>query len=194
MIPPHFVGAAGRRSVSLHSSRPNWHRWKQFPLFIYQAQTMARNLHSVIEQLESRRLFSGSISPSPAPLAAAIGTRPATISTHIKTVGGPTLHEIAGVHFKAAVGFYASPVLDPPGAYSASINWGDGSTTQATLFYGANGAKFGYYIDGAHTYAKPGQYVVTTTLVIGPINPKIAFPTTIIEKIIGKAIVAPRPA
>jgi hypothetical protein len=107
----------------------------------------------------------------------------------VPVVTGPQIHTIEGVEFQGEVGFYASPVLDPPLIYAATINWGDGITSAATLSYGASG-KFGYIISGTHTYSKAGIYTVETTFVTTPLNPKSGLPTTILEEIVDKAIVA----
>ncbi len=46
-------------------------------------------------------------------------------------------------------------------SFTASIAWGDGSTTPATVMPDPNG---GYDIVGAHTYTSPGPYMVTATV------------------------------
>jgi hypothetical protein len=111
-----------------------------------------------------------------------------------KTVSGPTLNLTAGTPFNGKVGFFATPVLDPPLKYAATINWGDGKTTKATLTYGMQGKSSGLIISGSHTYASAGKYTVTTTLVTTPVSSTSTLPTTIIEKIVDNAVVAPLPA
>ncbi len=139
-----------------------------------------------IERLESRRLLSGVVGHAvwiaPFPTAAAVV--PA-----VPTVNGPTLYAKAGVPFSGVVGFYASPVLDPPLKYSATVNWGDGGTSDATLSYGQYHGQYGYLISATHTFAKAGIYSVKTTLVEGPINPLMGLPTRLVEYIADKAIV-----
>ncbi len=44
-------------------------------------------------------------------------------------------------------------------AFSASVDWGDGSTTSATAVTGAAGAPFD--VHGSHVYAQPGEYQLT---------------------------------
>jgi len=154
---------------------------------------MKRNRFPMIDVLESRTLLSGSLSVAAAPPTS---SSTATASaTAVKTVAGPTLNLTAGVPFQGTVGFYATPVLDPPDGYSATINWGDGTTaTKATLAYGTSGKAFGEIISGEHVYAKPGNYVVTTTFIVGPISPMFKLPTTVLEKLVDKTVVAPFPS
>lgn len=140
-----------------------------------------------IEALESRTFLSATLESTVAP-------GPAIVQPIIPVVTGPTIHATAGTPFSGEVGFYASPVLDPPLVDSATINWGDGVTTKATLHYGQNGNQFGIIISGVHTYAKAGTYAAVVTLVQGPINPKMGLPTRILEIFRDKAIVTPFPA
>ena len=48
-----------------------------------------------------------------------------------------------------------------PGNYSASIDWGDGSTQSAGVVSGANGA---FSVSGGHTYAQDGAFPVTVSI------------------------------
>ncbi len=138
-----------------------------------------------VELLEDRTAPSGTVVASSfvgpiAPFAAAAA---------IPTVAGPTLHATAGEPFSGLVGFYASPVLDPPYQYSAAVNWGDGSSSNATLTYGQYNGQFGYLISATHTFAKPGIDTVKVTLIESPINPASGLPSYIVEFIADKAIV-----
>ena len=114
---------------------------------------------SSIERLESRTFLSATLLAHEA-----AHVPPTVIAVTPPTVNGPTLHTVAGTPYAGPVGFYASPILDPPLAYRASINWGDGITSNATLTYGNNGKTFGYIINGVHTYAKAGTYTVKVTV------------------------------
>jgi hypothetical protein len=118
-----------------------------------------------------------------------MSSTPAPATSTIPTVAGPTLHATVGVQFSGVVGFYASPVLDPPLAYSATVKWGDGSGSDATLSYGQYNGQFGYLISSTHTFAKAGIDNVKVTLIEGPINPAIGLPTRLVEFIADKAIV-----
>ena len=48
----------------------------------------------------------------------------------------------------------------------ATIDWGDGTSSAGTVGqYASNGALGGeYFVTGGHTYAKPGQYTITVTI------------------------------
>jgi hypothetical protein len=48
---------------------------------------------------------------------------------------------------------------DPAAGYSATINWGDGTTTSGTV----TGSAGSYTVSGAHTYADEGSFTVTVT-------------------------------
>lgn len=149
----------------------------------------------MIESLELRTLFSA----LPAPLDPTLSLPAQSAAVH--AVQGPPvlhsstkLHLVAGVPFTGQLGFYASPVLDPPLAYSASIDWGDGNTSAATLQYGVQGSTGGYQIIGSHTYSKAGRFKIEITFTSGPIaepGEPIALPIRLIETIIEKAVVSP---
>jgi uncharacterized repeat protein (TIGR01451 family) len=56
--------------------------------------------------------------------------------------------------------------VDPAGAekladYSATINWGDGSTSNGSIAKGSNGT---FLVNGSHSYAAGGSYVVFVTV------------------------------
>lgn len=146
----------------------------------------------LMQQLEPRTLFSGTLAPLPMP-SAAIQSTTQVLAPVSGPSRGPTLHVIAGIPFSGQVAFYPSPVLDPPLAYSAAISWGDGTTSQATLEYGMQGNSGGYLINGTHSYAKSGTYKILTTVASGPIvtpgQPPLGLPITIVAKITSKAIV-----
>ena len=58
--------------------------------------------------------------------------------------------------------FQDPPNIDPPSNYVATIDWGDGTTTAATITQpGGPGAA--YALSGTHTYADEGSFTVTTT-------------------------------
>lgn len=138
-----------------------------------------------IESMESRELLSA------APAAAAPS---AVVAFLAPVVQGRTIQATAGTPLtNVTLGFYATPVLDPPLGYRATINWGDGSTSAATLSYGESNGKFGIYIRGSHTYTAAGTKNAVVTLVTAPINSMLKFPTTVIEYIDDKVVVAPFP-
>ena len=69
------------------------------------------------------------------------GTEPASVSGTVATFSDPDLFATAG-------------------EYSASINWGDSSTSAGTIT-GSGGA---FTVTGSHTYAEEGNYTITVTI------------------------------
>ncbi len=150
----------------------------------------------MIESLEPRRLFStGALIQSFETTFSPQVQNPAALKAQVPPVvhSGAKLHLVAGTAFTGQVAFYASPLLDPPLVYSASIDWGDGTTSAATLQYGTQGTTGGNQIIGSHTYAKSGRFQIQTTVTSGPIaEPGQPTPNflQLIETIISKATVA----
>jgi PKD repeat protein len=146
-----------------------------------------------LEQLESRKLLSATLTALSTDSTASLGLSAThATATTVKIVTGPTLHMNAETPFSGVVGFFATPVLDPPLKFAATIDWGDGTTSDATLKYGMHDKAFGLIISGQHTYAKLGEYTVTTTLLKEPISPTSTLPKAIVEKIVDKAEVGPK--
>jgi PKD repeat protein len=58
--------------------------------------------------------------------------------------------------------FWASPTPDPA-AYSAMVDWGDGSTPTAATITGSDSGELTALTSG-HTYAAAGNYTITTTI------------------------------
>jgi hypothetical protein len=50
----------------------------------------------------------------------------------------------------------------PTNSYTATINWGDGSSSTGTISF--NAAQSSFTVTGSHTYADTGSYVITTTI------------------------------
>ena len=153
---------------------------------------MRPNRNSLIEQLECRTLLSVA-----APLAVgAVASASNTAVIQSSTVGtGVTLNLVAGVPFTGMVAFHPSPVIDPPGALSASIDWGDGIIGPGKIQCGMHGGVGGYQIIGTHNYPKAATCKIVITLEIGPLpGSGMEFATQILGTINSKAIVAPRPA
>jgi N-acetylneuraminic acid mutarotase len=69
----------------------------------------------------------------------------------------------AGVPFSNVVGFFTD--ADPgavPSDYTATISWGDGTSSPGTVAYSGVGTLF--YVFGSHTYAVEGQYLLGLTV------------------------------
>jgi hypothetical protein len=74
---------------------------------------------------------------------------------------GMTLAATEGTSFAGAVATFSDPGSPDPGsAYSASIDWGDKTTTPATV----TGSSGSYTVTGTHTYAEDGSYAPTVTV------------------------------
>jgi hypothetical protein len=74
---------------------------------------------------------------------------------------GTSLSATGGASFTGQVATFADS--DPGGAasdYSATINWGDGSSSPGTV--AATGS--GFAVNGTHTYASPGSYKTGVTI------------------------------
>src|SRR5579862_3980038 len=88
---------------------------------------------SFVESLENRRLLSAGLS--------AKGVR------------------ISAVEGQAFTGMLVATLKDKTpeaaSAYTATINWGDGSTSSGTVAANSTG---GFDVDGSHTYAVRGKY------------------------------------
>jgi hypothetical protein len=80
----------------------------------------------------------------------------------IKATGSP----VSGVEAKAFSGQKVASFTDPAGyatadEYSASISWGDGSSSTGTITKTGDGA---FDVTGSHTYAEEGSYTVKVTV------------------------------
>jgi PKD repeat protein len=71
-------------------------------------------------------------------------------------VTGQSINATEGAPFSGVVATFTS--ADPAGSYSATINWGDGTTSVGTVTATGPGA---YSVSGDHTYAEEGTYTVT---------------------------------
>jgi hypothetical protein len=153
---------------------------------------MKRGLPVMLEQLESRTLLSAGVFQ---PLMAATNSQQPGIFSTLPTHRGigRTLHLTQGAEFTGEVAFFRAAAIDPPLTYTATIDWGDGTVSDATLQYKPQGLLRGYQIIGTHTYGATGTFTITTTVVSGPIDPLSALPTRLVATIKSKAIVAAPP-
>jgi hypothetical protein len=76
-----------------------------------------------------------------------------------------TAASLSGTEFGALSGvtvatFTHAGGTEPPGAFTATINWGDGSSSAGTV--GLSGAT--YFVQGSHTYSTDGSYTVRVTV------------------------------
>src|SRR2546428_120443 len=92
------------------------------------------------------------------------------VVTSSATVSDPAVVATGGFIFSATEGSLSTSqtvatFIDPAGAesltdYSASIAWGDSSTSSGTITF-ASGI---FTVKGAHTYAEEGNYLITVTV------------------------------
>lgn len=87
---------------------------------------------------------------------------PSSNTITVFDVTGTTFDEVAAVPFTATVADILANPDNPSGNYSASINWGDSSSSSGgSLTPDGSG---GFNVTGSHTYAAIGSYPVTVTV------------------------------
>jgi hypothetical protein len=78
------------------------------------------------------------------------------------TVSAQAISTIEGQAFNGQVAtFTDTGSIDPAGSFSASIDWGDGQTSQGTVASSGPGA---FTVSGSHTYADEGSFTVKVTV------------------------------
>ena len=93
--------------------------------------------------------------------------RTASASTYVTvnpppvTGAGVSVTSTAAALFSGVVGSFSGVPLNSISSYSASIDWGDGHTSQGTLASNASG---GVDVSGSNRYAASGSYTVTVSL------------------------------
>jgi PKD repeat protein len=96
------------------------------------------------------------------PIASPLG---GIVATPTLTATGVTFTATQGVPFSGVVAnFTDSITTDTTANFTASISWGDGTTSAGTVG-GANGA---FTVSGTHTYAATGTFAVTVTITQTP--------------------------
>jgi hypothetical protein len=68
-----------------------------------------------------------------------------------------------GVPFTGAVAAFTDTDTDTAGNYTATINWGDG-TTSAGVVVSDSARGFGFRVEGTHTYAEEGTFSVSVSV------------------------------
>jgi hypothetical protein len=92
----------------------------------------------------------------------------ATVGEDGATITGTTILVAEGQALSGVVAVLSDPGSPDPGsAYTASIDWGDGSSGTGTVT-GSGGT---YSISGTHTYTEGGQYTITVTATETGVNP-----------------------
>jgi len=78
------------------------------------------------------------------------------------TAKGTTVSATEGQSFSGTVATFSDPDTSATaGEYSASINWGDGSSASSGTITGSGGS---FTVSGGHTYADEGSYTITVTI------------------------------
>jgi uncharacterized repeat protein (TIGR03803 family) len=89
-------------------------------------------------------------------------TGTANISSSSIAISSPEIYKTGGVLKNEVVATFDDNTIPNTAAdYTATINWGDGTTSPGTLKAGAN---FSYKVLGTHTYKTPDTFTVTTTV------------------------------
>jgi hypothetical protein len=153
---------------------------------------------ALFESLESRIFLSATASATPTADVSPTPVIVGPVAAPTARLGlGQIIRAISGDPFTQQVAFYAS--ANPNAGYTATINWGDGTTSAGALVYGANSSGTpGYEIFGSHIYADSGVDLVRTTLFapVSPVGTSTAdvATQTVVETFIGAAVVTPPPA
>jgi hypothetical protein len=108
----------------------------------------------------------------------------ATVSDAPFTPQSTTSTMLVGAASSAVVGHFtdADQYATDPGAYSAAINWGDGSPIDTNITISGTGGSGGFNVSGTHAYAAaspPGGYPVTVSVSDAPGD--LAQSTTVID-------------
>jgi hypothetical protein len=94
--------------------------------------------------------------------ATASSSATATVTEADQLAGSPvTFTTVSGSPFSGAVAtFTDANTANVAGDFTATIDWGDGTTTSGI----ASGGAGSFTVSGSHTYASAGSYPVTVTL------------------------------
>lgn len=84
----------------------------------------------------------------------------AKVSEAVLTATGSSFSKPEGSSATVTTATFTDPGSpDPASSFTASIDWGDGTTTAGTV----NGTAGSYFVTGNHAYADEGTFTVTTT-------------------------------
>jgi streptogramin lyase len=75
--------------------------------------------------------------------------------------GGPPLQAVQGQSFSGTVASFLSGPAEAPADYTATIDWGDGTTSSGGVGQNQTG---GLDVSGEHTYTRPGSFTLRATL------------------------------
>ncbi|WP_206107716.1 TIGR03118 family protein [Paludisphaera rhizosphaerae] len=95
----------------------------------------------------------------------------------LSAVGLPVRAGRNGIVSRATVAVFTSPERGlKASAFSAVIDWGDGTTSPGTIMSLRGGQQF--RVIGSHRYASPGSYTVSATITQGPASAAASFTAT----------------
>jgi hypothetical protein len=81
-------------------------------------------------------------------------------SLTIISATGTSISPVEGASFSGTVATLHSTASEPAGNFSATIDWGDSTTSSGTV----SGSGGTYDVSGTHTYAEEGSHTVTVTI------------------------------
>jgi hypothetical protein len=99
--------------------------------------------------------------PGNSSYAATITSGRFTITIPVTSFATVPVHFVAGAAFNGTIAQFSAPTGLAASDFSASINWGDGKTSNGTVVETSNGK---FKIVGMHTWAKNVTYTMTITL------------------------------
>jgi hypothetical protein len=103
--------------------------------------------------------YSGDSNNSPSD--SGCGAETEIVSDGSISAQGTIFNATEGTSFTTTVAMFTDPDTTAPASqYSATIDWGDGSTSAGTISGGAGT----FAVSGTHTYAEEGQYHLTVTI------------------------------
>jgi hypothetical protein len=79
----------------------------------------------------------------------------------ISAAGGNSFSGKAGTPVGGTVATFSADSSDSAGDFSATINWGDGTTSAGAI----TGTNPNFVVSGTHTYSTPGSYAITVTII-----------------------------
>ncbi len=93
--------------------------------------------------------------------ASTTATGTATVTDAVPSLTAIAIAPVEGIAFTGTVATFTDPV-PIPSSFTATINWGDGTSSAGTITY--NGVTQKFSIAGTHAYAEEGTDTVTVTL------------------------------
>jgi hypothetical protein len=106
---------------------------------------------------------------------ASVVTSETSVASQPLTGTGLALSAAQGADLSGVLARFSDPTPSPASAYTASIDWGDGSSAEDGTVIAEPGSTFA--VSGSHAYSHPGNYGITVT-VDGP-NDSETFASTV---------------